>query len=87
MGGDVGLLELVRRAHEDARHVDRHVADADDSRPLRREIELAVAVVGMGVVPGDELSGGVTAGEVLTGDAHVTVGLCPGGEDHLVIMA
>ena len=45
-----------------------------------------VAVVGMGVVPGDELRRSVAACQVLTRDAHMAVGLCAGGEDHLVIV-
>ena len=87
MRGDVGLQELLGCAHQDARHVDRDIADADDGSAFHREIELTILVIGMGVVPGDELRRGVAAGEVLTGDAHLAVGLRAGGENHLVIVA
>ncbi len=38
------------------------------------EVELVVGEVGVGVVPGDELGGGVRAGQVLTGDPELAVG-------------
>ena len=51
----------------------------------QREVELEVAVVGMAVVPGDELGGGPAAGQVLAGDAHAPVGLGADRVDHRVV--
>ena len=53
--GRVGRIELLPRAREHPRDVDRDVAVPDHHRPLVREVELEVLVVGMAVVPGDEL--------------------------------
>ena len=73
--GHVGRGQLVAREREHAGHVGRHVAVPDHDRALAREVELEVAVVGVAVVPGDELGGGPAAGEVLARDAHAPVGL------------
>ena len=59
--GGVGGRELVGVEHEHARDVDRDVAVADDDRAPRRQVELVVGVVGVAVVPGDELRRGVRA--------------------------
>ncbi len=50
-----------------------HVAVADDDGPLPRQVERAVGVVGVPVVPGHELGGGVAAGEILAGNAQFAV--------------
>ena len=59
MVGRVGDLELGRRQREHARDVDRDVAGADDDDLLGLQIHLEATVVGVAVVPGDELRGGV----------------------------
>ena len=60
--GHVGRRQLVAREGEHPRHVHRHVAVADHDRALAGQVELEVAVVGMAVVPGDELGGRPAAG-------------------------
>ena len=84
--GDVGRGQLFRRPAEHARHVDGHVADADHGRALLREIELTVSVVGVAVVPGDELGGRMAPLEILAGNPHAPVGLGAGGVDDLVVV-
>ena len=74
------------RAAQDARDVDRHVADADDRGTLLREVEGEVAVVGMPVVPGDEFRGRMAAGEILAGNAHAPIGLGARRIDDLVVV-
>ena len=87
MVGGVGGRELGGRQHEHARDVERDVAVADDHRALGRdEVDLEVGVVGMAVVPADELGGGVGAGEVLAGDAERPVGRRAGGVDDRVVV-
>ena len=66
--GGIGDLELGRRQREHPRDVDRDVARADDHHLLGLEVDLEARVVGMAVVPGDELGRGVRAAEVLAGD-------------------
>jgi hypothetical protein len=78
---DVGALELGDAAREDARHVGGDVAVADHDGPRRRQVELAVAIVGVAVVPGHELGGRPAAGQVLAGDPERLVGLRAGGVD------
>src|SRR3954452_11972033 len=73
--GDVGALELGRRAHEDPRDVRGDVAVADDDRALGGQVPLEVAVVGVAVVPADELGRRPAAWQVLAGDAERLVGL------------
>jgi hypothetical protein len=73
--GDVCLGQLLAGEGEHAGHVGGDVAVADHDRALAGEVELAVAVVGMAVVPGDELGGGEAPGQVLAGDAQAPVGL------------
>ena len=72
--GDVGLGEDVLRAGEDPGEVHRHVPVAHHRRRLRLEVEAEVAEVGVGVVPADELGGGVAPRQVLAGDPHPPVG-------------
>ena len=79
--------QFLRSATEDPRHVDGDVAHPDHGHPLVREIELGFAVVGMAVVPADELRGGMAALQVLAGDAHPTVGLGARGVEDLVVVA
>ena len=72
--GDVGHRELVVGQREHARDVGRDVPVADDDGGLAAEVELEVAVVGVAVVPGDELRRGPAAREVLALDAQPAVG-------------
>ncbi len=44
---------------------------------LGLQVELQPAVVGMAVVPGDELGRGVRASKILTGDLETPVRRCP----------
>ena len=83
--GDVGVLELVHRLRQDAAHVDRHVALADDGYDLLGEIEHAIPVVGMGVVPTDELGGRVAPRQVLARDAEPAIGFGSAAEQDGVI--
>ena len=78
---DVGALELVGAQRQDPRHVGGDVPVADHDRAPRRQVELEVAVVGVAVVPGDELGRRPAAGQVLAGDAERLVGLRAGGVD------
>ena len=84
--GDVGLRQFVVAAGEDARHVHRHVAVADDGDPFLRQVEAQVAVIGMPVVPADELGRRVAAGQVFAGDTHFAVALRADGVNDRVIM-
>ena len=85
--GGVGGGELGRGEHEHAGDVERDVAVADHDRALgREEVELEVGVVGMAVVPADELGRGVRAGEVFAGDAERTVDGRAGGVDDRVVV-
>ncbi len=72
--GDVGRAQLVGAEHQQPRDVERDVAVADHDRPLRAEVEAAVGVVGVAVVPGDELGRRVRAGQLLARDPHPPVG-------------
>ena len=72
--GGVGLLELLAVEAEHPGDVGGDVAVADHDGALAGEVELVVGEVGVGVVPGDELGGGVAAREVLAGDPEVAVG-------------
>ena len=92
--GGVGGRELGRREHEHAGDIERDVAVADDHRAAGgtaaggggQEVELEVAVVGMAVVPADELGGGVRAGEVFAGDAERAIRGRTGRVDDRVVV-
>jgi hypothetical protein len=71
----VGLGQLLTGQGEHARHVGGDVAVPDHDGALAGQVELEVAVVGVAVVPGDELRSGPAPGEVLAGDAHAPIGL------------
>src|SRR5207244_10737445 len=68
--GDVGMLESVYRLRQDPAHVYGDVPLADDDSHFLTEIELAVPVVGVRVVPADELGRRVASRQVLAGDAQ-----------------
>ena len=72
--GDVGGGQVLGRARQQARHVHRHVAVADHRRARGLQVEAHAPVVGVGVVPPDELGGRVAAGQVLARDPHAPVG-------------
>jgi hypothetical protein len=69
------------------RDVESHVPVPDHDRALDREVEGDLLVVGVAVVPGDELGGGPRAGQVLAGDAEPAVGLRADGVDDGVVQA
>ena len=84
---DVGRSEFVRVPHQDAGHVHRHVAVADDrDAPGRGQVEAAILEVGMAVVPADELGCRVNAGQVFARNPHLAVGFVAGGVDDVVVV-
>ena len=87
MVGDVGRGELCGAQHEHARDVDRDVAVADDDRALRRQqVDLEVGLVGVAVVPADELGRGVRAAKVFAGDTEWPVDRGAGRVDDRVVV-
>ncbi len=76
----VGASEDLRIHHERAGDVERDVAVADDHRALAGQVELPVRVVGVAVVPGNELRCGVRTGQILTRDIQPPV---TGGTDRV----
>ena len=85
MLGDVGGHELAHRQRQDAGNVGCDIALPDHHRPLRREIECAVAIVGMPIVPADEFGRGVASGKLFAWNAEAAIGARPIGEDDRVI--
>ena len=85
--GGVGLAQLVVGQRQHPGDVHRDVAVADHDRALAGEVELLVAVVGVGVVPADEGGGRVAAGQILAGDAELAVGLAADRVDDRVVEA
>jgi hypothetical protein len=79
--GDVRALQLTVAAREHPGHVGRDVAVADHDGLPDGQIELEIAVVGVAVVPGDELRGGPAPLQLLAGDAQRLVGLRACGVD------
>jgi len=69
----VGDRELRRRQREHPRDVDGDVPGSDDDHLPRLEVDLQPRVVGVAVVPGDELGGGVRAAQVLSRDPEPLV--------------
>ena len=67
MIGDVGDLKLLNRQRQHPRDIERNVAVADHDRALARQVEVHVGVIGVAVVPGDELRRRLAAGQILTG--------------------
>ena len=65
--------------------VERDVAGADDHGPLGVEIRCEPDVVGVAVVPADEVGRGDAAGEVLAGDAETAFALRSDGVEHGVV--
>ena len=84
--GGVGRGELLGGQHEHPGHVERHVAVADDHRPLGREqVDLEVGEVRVAVVPADELGGRVRAGQLFAGDPQRPVRRRAGGVHDRVV--
>ena len=81
----VGAVQLGRVPGQDAGHVHRHVADADDRDRLGVEGERAGADVRVPAVPVDEVGGRVAAGQVLPRDAEAAVAHRAGRVDHRVV--
>ena len=79
------VAQLLGAQREHPRAVDRHVAVADDDDPLAVEVELAVRMVGMAVVPADEGRGGLGPRQVLSGDPEPPVGRRADRVDHRVV--
>src|SRR5207248_9266329 len=72
--GRVGAGQLGGGEHEHAGDVEGDVAVADDKRAFgAQQVELEVGLVGVAVVPADEVGGGVRPGKVFAGDAQRAV--------------
>ena len=85
--GGVGDVELGPRQREHPGDVGGDVAVADDDGALRREVELVVGEVGVGVVPVDELGRRVRSGQLLAGDPEAAIDRGPvGGDDRVVAL-
>ena len=85
--GGVGGGELGGGEDEHAGDVEGDVAVADDDGAGgSEEVGLEVGVIGMAVVPADELGGGVRSGEVFAGDAEGAVGGRAGRIDDRVVV-
>ena len=84
---NVGLRELLGIAHQDARDVDRDVADADHGGSLAVEIDRKVEEVGMAAVPGDESRRRKTVRAVLARNAEPAIALPADRQDDLVVVA
>ena len=73
--GGVGRRKLVVREREHSCDVERDVAVADHDHALgRAKVEVEVLVVGVAVVPGDELRGRPRSSELLAGNSEPPVG-------------
>jgi len=72
--GGVGGCQLGRGQHQHAGDVKRNVAVADHHRALcRQQVDLEVGVVGVAVVPADELGRRMGPGQLFAGDAERAV--------------
>ena len=85
--GDIGVVELLG-----VRARMRTTSTATLPIPMTatlswREVELPVAVVGVPVVPADEIGRGVAPRQVLARDAERPVALGAAGVDHRVVVA
>jgi hypothetical protein len=80
--GDIGVLEFLLRLGQNARNVRGDVALSDNHGGFAGEVEHPIAIVGMAVVPADELRGRVAAGQVLAGDPECAIRLGAAGENH-----
>src|SRR5207237_10399610 len=71
----VGRRQLLACPREHAGDIDGNVAVPDHHGPLDLQIEPDVLVVGMAVVPGNELGGRPGSRQILAGNAETLVGL------------
>ena len=78
----VGRGEFLRSEREHARDVQRHVPVADHDCAVDVQVELELLIIGVAVVPGDELRGRPRAWELLPRDPESLVGLRAEGVDH-----
>ena len=87
VGGDLGLEHVLGVLSEHARHVQRHVADAED-RNLAGLQRPRARVVRVAVVPGHEVGGTVGLGQVDAGDVERVVAIRTGCDnDRIVVVA
>ncbi len=82
----VGRCQRLGIPGQDPGDIDRNVPEADDGRFALGEIETAVDVVRMAVVPADEIGGSVTPRQLLTGNAELAISLRTRRNDHRVDM-
>ena len=71
--GDIGLRKFVRIRGEDAGDVKRDIAIADDDDLPAAQVEPMVGVIGMAVVPGDEVGRGLASRQVFAGNAEAAI--------------
>src|SRR3989441_9158982 len=84
--GDIGRRQLLRGPTEDPRHIHGDIAHTHHRGALDGEVELRVPIVGVAVVPGDELRRRVAPAKVFAGNAHAAVGLGARAVDDLVVV-
>ena len=84
--GDVGRGQIFRIPPENASHIDRDVARADDRGGGAREIDRQVGKVGVSAVPGDQGRRRVAAREVLARYSEPPVALPTHREDDLIVV-
>ena len=70
---DVGPMQVLHRYQQDACDIHGDVAVPDDHRARAREVEGHRAIVGMRVVPADEIRGRVGPGQMLLRDPEPPV--------------
>src|SRR5690606_35727415 len=87
MVGDVRLAQLVHALRQNPGDVDGDVAHPHHHGRAGVERYLQLPVVGVGVVPGDELGGREAALQLLAGDAEAPVGGRADGVHHRVVVA
>jgi len=73
--GDVRGSQFIHRLAEHPAPVGGHVALADYGNDSLRQMEGAVAVFRMAVVPGNKRESGVAAGQLFAGNAETPVRL------------
>jgi hypothetical protein len=67
--GNVGMPKFIDRLGKNARHVERDIALPQDGNHLMREVEFAMAMVRVAIVPPDKTCRRMTPGQVFTGYA------------------
>jgi hypothetical protein len=71
--GNVGDRQRIWGKQQDPGDIQGDIAVADDDRSLTGQIECAGSIVGMAVVPADEVACAVASGQVLAGDPQCAV--------------